>query len=699
MGHTLKTCAIGTVYKPCWSIIGKANIRPLLFYIMSKLTFASLSFNPNNTPVSTEFDDIYFSTQDGLAESYYVFHEGNQLAEKWHNHTQAYFVIAETGFGTGLNFLAVAEKFQQFRQTYPEHPLKRLYFISFEKYPLQAEQLRQIHQNYPQFAIFSEKLTACWQPRQTGCQRYHLGDCYLDIWFGEISQNLPQLGDSYNQCVDCWFLDGFSPDKNPDMWNDQLYTQMFRLTRHGGSFATFTAASQVRRGLQAAGFDVKKRKGFGKKREMLWGEKLQQSANNSVRFPYYSQYNQRESDDIAIVGGGVASLFLALSLIERGKGVTLYCKDEQLAKNASGNLQGAIYPQLSDDDERHVRFYVHSFDYALQRLAQMAQAVEFECELSGVALYAYNAKTAQKLQKIAEQGWDLGLYQWLDAQQLSEKLGLEVEKAGAFISQGGWLSPVQLVQRGFGYLAQRGLKIVLNHEVQAPQWHEGKWQWQCHGETFSHHTLVLANGHKLNDFAQVEGIPLYPVRGQVSQIPTTPALRRLQCVLCYDGYLTPMSNQQTHCLGASHVRDCADDSLSESEQRQNLAKFQQNVSACWTQDIDIKRYQGKVGIRAAFRDRIPMAGAVPDFAKQKRQYANLYNQLRRRETIEKAACYPNLFLIAGLGSRGLTTAPLLGELLASQICGEPQPLSEDILQALSTNRTWIRQLVKGRAVA
>ncbi len=139
--------------------------------------------------------------------------------------------------------------------------------------------------------------------------------------------------------------------------------------------------------------------------------------------------------------------------------------------------------------------------------------------------------------------------------------------------------------------------------------------------------------------------------------------------------------------------------MSESEKRQNLAKIQQNVSACWAQDIDIKRYQGKVGIRAAFRDRIPMAGAVPDFAKQKRQYANLYNQLRRRETIEKAACYPNLFLIAGLGSRGLTTAPLLGELLASQICGEPQPLSEDILQALSTNRTWIRQLAKGRAVA
>ncbi|MDE3991522.1 bifunctional tRNA (5-methylaminomethyl-2-thiouridine)(34)-methyltransferase MnmD/FAD-dependent 5-carboxymethylaminomethyl-2-thiouridine(34) oxidoreductase MnmC, partial [Glaesserella parasuis] len=103
-------------------------------------------------------------------------------------------------------------------------------------------------------------------------------------------------------------------------------------------------------------------------------------------------------------------------------------------------------------------------------------------------------------------------------------------------------------------------------------------------------------------------------------------------------------------------------------------------------------------IRAAFRDRVPMVGAVPDFEAQKTQYVNLYNQFRRREPIETANCYPNLYLVAGLGSRGLTTAFLLGELLASQICGEPLPLSQDILQGLSTNRTWIRNLLRGREI-
>lgn len=177
---------------------------------------------------------------------------------------RAAFVIAETGFGTGLNFLAVAEKFQQFRAEFPESRVQRLYFISFEKYPLTAEQLKLVHQRYPQFAKNSQNLTACWQPRQVGCQRYHFDSVYLDLWFGEMAENLPQLGDLYHNSVDAWFLDGFSPDKNPEMWNEHLYQQMFRLSRNGGSFATFTAASAVRKGLQAAGFEVYKRKGFGK---------------------------------------------------------------------------------------------------------------------------------------------------------------------------------------------------------------------------------------------------------------------------------------------------------------------------------------------------------------------------------------------------------------------------------------------------
>ena len=513
----------------------------------------------------------------------------------------------------------------------------------------------------------------------------------------EMAENLEQLGDSYNGLVDCWFLDGFSPDKNPEMWNTGLYQAMFRLTQNGGSFATFTASSAVRKGLQAVGFDVKKRKGFGKKREMLWGEKPQESLAAILQYPYFYPNHSVGCDDIAIIGGGVASLFLAYSLLEKGKKVTLYCQDEQVAQNASGNQQGAIYPQLSDDDERNVRFYVHSFDYALQRLKQLAQAVEFEHQFTGVALYAYNEKTAQKLAKMAEQDWDHSLYQLYDAKQLSEKIGLLVQNGEAFIAQGGWLSPIQLVQNGIAYLQTKGLKLVLNHQVTELTWQQNAWQWQQDGAVFRHSVVVLANGHQLKAFKQTDGIPLYPVRGQVSQVPTNVALNALKCVVCYDGYITPVSASQTHCIGASHLRDNADMAFSLAEHQQNIAKLQQNLTACdWTLNIDSTANKGKVGIRSAFRDRVPMVGSVPHFTEQKRQFQNLYNQLRRKEPIEQAENHTNLYLIAGLGSRGLTTAPLLGELLASQICQEPLPISQDILHALSPNRSWIRQLLKGR---
>lgn len=665
---------------------------------MHKLTFATLSFNADNTPVSEQFDDIYFSTQDGLAESYYVFQDGNQLWQKWQAHFREDFVIAETGFGTGLNFLAVADKFRQFRAEFPQSALKRLYFISFEKYPLTAEQLAAIQENYPQFAQFSQKLTACWQPRQTGCERYHFDDIYLDLWFGEMAESLQQLGDYHNAKVDCWFLDGFSPDKNPEMWNEHLYRQMYRLTRQGGSFATFTAASHVRKGLQAVGFEVKKRKGFGKKREMLWGEKQQENVNETCQYPYYVQPNSTENNDIAIIGGGVASLFLAWSLLERGKVVTLYCKDPESAHNASGNLQGAIYPQLSDDDQRNVRFYVHSFDYALRRLAQLSPLVEFEQGLTGVALCGYNEKSVKKLQKIAEQGWDSALFQYLSAEQLSEKIGLPVVDSGAFIAQGGWLSPRQLVQNGFAYLQHLGLKIVFNHYVERVEYQNEHWQWSFGGKLFSHKNVVLANGHLLKQFVQTEGIPLYPVRGQVSHIPSNDELAKLQCVVCYDGYLTPKSAQNSHCVGASHIRDNQERYFSLEEHQQNFAKLSQNLTACdWAKRADFSQNQGKVGIRAAFRDRMPMLGNVPNFAAQKQQYINLYNQLRRKEFIEQATFFPNLYLIAGLGSRGLTTAPLLGEMLASQICNEPLPLAEELHQVLLPNRSWIRNWLKGRS--
>ena len=668
---------------------------------MFTIQHAKIHFNQENTPVSDKFDDVYFSNQDGLAETHYVFLEGNQLWERWVNYQEAHFVIAETGFGTGLNFFAVTTLFREFRQKYPDSPLKRLYFISFEKYPLLLDALQQAHLAYPQFSHLAQHLQQHWLNPIQGCYRFHFDETTLDLWFGDVAENLPQLGDYMNSKIDAWFLDGFAPSKNPDMWNEQLYQQMFRFTKPQGTFATFTAASAVRKGLENAGFNIKKRKGFGKKRECLSGQKTHEKPT-ALSAPWFQgQPANLKEQDIAIIGGGIASLCTAISLVKRGAKITIYCEDEQTALNASGNKQGAFYPQLSDDNERNIRFYIHAFAYGHQFLQwAIQQQIKFEHEFCGVALCAYNEKAESKLNKIAKLNLPSDLYQSLNQTELSEKVGLPLPFRGGFIPQGAWLAPRQLVQHTFAFLEKQGVQIKTLQKVTALSQTENGWQiTTAENKTFCHEVVVLANGHKLTDFEQTQKLPLYPVRGQVSQIPTSANLLKLKTVLCYDGYLTPVDQAKaSHCIGASHVRDNATREFSLTEQQENQQKIQQNIPEEWTKEVDTSGNLARIGVRCSVRDLTPMMGAVPHFSAQQTQYQNLFNLRRRKQPIEQAENYPNLYLIGALGSRGLTSAPFLGETLASLIYGEPLPMSEDLIHNLMPNRSWIRRWLKGADV-
>ena len=668
---------------------------------MFTIQHAKIHFNQENTPVSDKFDDVYFSNQDGLAETHYVFLEGNQLWERWVNYQEAHFVIAETGFGTGLNFFAVSTLFHEFRQKYPDSPLERLYFISFEKYPLPLDALQQAHLAYPQFSCLAQHLQQHWLNPIQGCYRFHFDETTLDLWFGDVAENLPQLGDYMNSKIDAWFLDGFAPSKNPDMWNEQLYQQMFRFTKPQGTFATFTAASAVRKGLENAGFNIKKRKGFGKKRECLSGQKTQEKPTALSTPWFHSQPANLKEQDIAIIGGGIASLCTAISLVKRRAKITIYCEDEQTALNASGNKQGAFYPQLSDDNERNIRFYIHAFAYGHQFLQwAIQQQIEFEHEFCGVALCAYNDKTESKLNKIAELNLPSDLYQSLNQSELSEKVGLPLPFGGGFIPLGAWLAPRQLVQHAFAFLEKQGVQIKTSQKVTALSQTENGWQIKtAENETFCHEVVVLANGHKLTEFEQTQKLPLYPVRGQVSQILTSENLLKLKTVLCYDGYLTPADQAKTsHCIGASHVRDNATREFSLTEQQENQQKIQQNIPEEWTKEVDTSGNLARIGVRCSVRDLTPMMGAIPHFSAQQTQYQNLFNLRRRKQPIEQAENYPNLYLIGALGSRGLTSAPFLSETLASLIYGEPLPMSEDLIHNLMPNRSWVRRWLKGAEV-
>lgn len=218
----------------------------------------------NNQPHSIDFNDIYFNSEDSLAETEYVFIEHNRLRERFTSLENSTFTIIETGFGTGLNFLAVATHWLALAK-----PSAQLHVISIEKFPLKLDDLRRAHETWPQFAEISSEFLQNYTKLKIGNNVFSMagGRIQLALQVDDISYALPQI----TQKADAWILDGFAPAKNPDMWSSVVYEHIARLSKSNTTFATFTSAGEVRRSLLAVGFKVEKRPGFGKKREMLSG--------------------------------------------------------------------------------------------------------------------------------------------------------------------------------------------------------------------------------------------------------------------------------------------------------------------------------------------------------------------------------------------------------------------------------------------
>lgn len=223
---------------------------------------SDLEWREGNLPVSKQFDDAYFSMEDGRAETAHVFIKGNRLDERWPHMQNC--TVAELGFGTGLNFL---ETVRQWRALRAQRAM--LQFISFERFPLPPSEMRRAHAQWPELHALSRELLEIWNPGLSKMDARMSCGTRLTVHFGDANTLLPDSGIE----ADAWYLDGFSPAKNPELWNGPLLQAVGQYTVAGGTFATYTAAGHVRRALQEAGFEVRKTAGFGKKRDMLAGMK------------------------------------------------------------------------------------------------------------------------------------------------------------------------------------------------------------------------------------------------------------------------------------------------------------------------------------------------------------------------------------------------------------------------------------------
>ncbi len=658
------------------------------------IEYAALSWNEQGTPVSRAFDDVYFSNQNGLKETEYVFLDGNGLPDRFAQHPRDLFIAAETGFGTGLNFLTLWQAFDRFQQQQPDAPLQRLHFISCEKFPLSPDDLAAAHASWPELEPYARALREQWPSALAGCHRLLLdgGRITLDLWFGDINQLIHTFDDTLNQQVDAWFLDGFAPSKNPDMWTDALFACMARLARPGATLATFTCAGFVRRGLLAAGFSVSKRKGYGQKREMLVGH-LPAGVEAPAQTPWYAR-PAASGDDIALIGGGVASALLANALLRRGKRVTLYSEASAPAEGASGNRQGALYPLLTHHDPALATFFPAAFTFA--RRLYDALNVPFEHDWCGVTQLGWDQKSQDKIANMLGMALPADIARAVDAEEARTITGVETGCGGITYPAGGWLSPAELTAGLIRQACEQGMTVHWQHDLTGLNRQQEAWQLSFRQQDpVQHRNVVLCSGHRLAELSQSEKLPVYAVGGQVSHITGGSGLAALRQVLCYDGYLTPVSPQyQQHCIGASYRRGDSSTDYRDADQQENRARLLRCLpQAEWPKEIDISAESARCGVRCASRDHLPLIGALPDYDRLIAQYAQLS---QHPELAEPAPVHEGVFVLGALGSRGLCSGPLAAEVLAAQLCAEPIPLDSATLAAISPNRYWVRKLLKGR---
>lgn len=657
---------------------------------MNPVTHAQLDWDDQGRPHSRVFDDVYFSDQSGLEETRYVFLEQNRLQARFAAlPAGGRLVIGETGFGTGLNFLCAWQLFEQ-------HAVAgaRLHFVSVEKYPLSHADLQRALLLWPELQPFAAQLLAQYIAIHPGFQRLVLdnGRVTLTLLIGDALEQLPQL----DAQIDAWFLDGFAPAKNPDMWTAELFAELARLAAPGSTISTFTSTGWVRRLINAAGFKMKRTPGIGHKWEILRGEFLGWPAETplpAVGKPWFARPAPLHGERSALViGGGLAGCTTAASLAARGWNVSLLERHARLAEEASGNPQGVLYLKLSAHGTALSQLILSGFGHTRRLLEHLHRGVDWDgC---GVLQLAFNAKEAERQAQLAAT-FAPGLLQPLDQAQAQARAGVALEHGGLFFPEGGWVHPPALCE----WQARHPLiNVLTHHEALELQRVDGQWQALA-GDTLlaSATVVVLAGAAEIKRFPFSAELPLKRIRGQITRLAQTPDSQALATVVCAEGYVAP-ARLGEHTLGASFDFKSDDLTPTIAEHVGNLEMLQEiSVDLAHRLNADTlaaDQLEGRAGFRCTSPDYLPIIGPLADRALFDQAYAALRKDARQPPEAE-CPWLDGVYINSGHGSRGLVTAPLCAELLAAWLDDEPLPLPRSVADACHPNRFAVRALIRG----
>lgn len=629
-------------------------------------------------PVSARFNDIYYSRAGGLLESRHVFLGGNELPGAWQG--KSVFCIAELGFGTGLNFLATWELWQRSRT-----PGTRLHYMAVEGYPLSHGDLRQALAPWEDLKALSGALISSYPESQRGFHRVFPmlpgaegSELALTFLFGDAAAMLAQL----EADVDAWFLDGFSPDKNPDMWSERVFAEMARLSGPGASVATYSVAGGVRRGLEAAGFETSRAQGFGSKREMLRARRRPRAVREGAVPPWFARAPLgAAAKHAAIIGAGLAGTQAAAALARRGWRTTIVDRRAAPGAEASAVPRAAMAPRLTAAPSLDGRFYAAAWRFALNALAAAREQIGHAC---GGSLQLAAPDETERLAAVAVSGTlPPQFVSYLTATEASEIAGMKISRGGLFFPQGGSIPPHDIC----AFFAARS-DMRLEAEVARLDNTNGSWRlFDRDGDLIADaDVVVLAGALGVNAMSQAAWLPLEARRGQVSLVPTNSRAEALRSTLLFGGYLTP-AHGGIHVLGATFDDEIEIDVRAEDHAR-NFETLDMVAPALFSPSAQVG---GFAAVRCMSPDHLPIVGPMPE----RNSYIDAFGGLRHGHPWSQypSATYQSgLYVMTALGARGLVSAPLAAEMLACHITGEPWPLERELVTALHPARFLVREL-------
>jgi tRNA 5-methylaminomethyl-2-thiouridine biosynthesis bifunctional protein len=602
-----------------------------------------VAWDGDGTPRSPRFDDIYRSAAGGLAQARHVFLQGCGLPAAWAG--QAQWRILEAGFGLGLNFLAAWEAWR----SDPQRP-RLLHYASIEAWPVGADDLLRGAAGHPELQPLAQALAAQWRGLTPGFHRFAFegGHVLLTLCVGDVTAMLREQAFR----ADGVFLDGFSPERNPQMWSPDVLKGVARLCHRGTTLATWTVAGQVRRDLQACGFVVEKRPGLPPKRDCL-------VARYAPAWPVKGLVDEApvRAAEAIVVGAGLAGAAVAASLARRGWSVQVLDAAAAPAAGASALPAGLLAPHQSPDDNLLSRLSRAGVRLTLQE-AQERLAPSLEWERTGAL--EWRGDDARPLPALGE-----ALQPWSsepgDARRSAA--GFARGQPAWWHENAAWIEPAALVR---SWLRTPGVRFRGGCRIERMAHEDGAWRlFDARGECLAQAPLVVVAAALASAPLLPQVLQLQPVRGQVTWAPLPDeggALPRF-AVNGHGHFLpkVPLVDRGAWITGSTYGRGDADSSVRGEDTAANLQRVRELLPRA-AAVLDAAAARGELrawaGVRCASTDRRPLVGEVAE----------------------------GLWVSAAMGSRGLTFAALCAELIAARLHGEPAPLEAKLAQALDVRR-------------